>query len=34
MVKLIFYNLDCAIDNQTIIIVEKEMDALAVSVWV
>lgn len=29
--ELIFYNLDCAIDNQTIIIVEGEMDALAVS---
>ena len=29
--ELIFYNLDCAIDNKTIIIVEGEMDALAMS---
>ena len=27
--ELIFYNLDCAIDNEVIIIVEGEMDALA-----
>jgi len=29
--ELIFYNLDCAIDNDTIIIVEGEMDALAMA---
>jgi twinkle protein len=29
--ELIFYNLDCAIDNETIIIVEGEMDALAMA---
>lgn len=29
--ELIFYNLDCAIDNKTIIIVEGEMDALAMA---
>lgn len=28
--ELIFYNLDCSIDNETIIIVEGEMDCLAV----
>lgn len=29
--ELIFYNLDCAINNKTIIIVEGEMDALAMA---
>lgn len=29
--ELIFYNLDCAIDNKTIVIVEGEMDALAMA---
>lgn len=29
--ELIFYNLDCAIDNETIIIVEGEMDCLAMA---
>lgn len=28
--ELIFYNLDCSIDNETIVIVEGEMDCLAV----